>query len=298
MHYYQFNIGDYASHTSRLTPIEDIAYRRMLDLYYLNEQPLNGCSMEVSREIGMIDHIKSVEYVLAKFFTKNENVFMQKRIDLEIKKYKSNAKNKSKAGKASAKARQVKASSVVTGVEQVLNTTPTNVEQNINHKPLTINHKPLSNKDIVVVTPAFNFKNELLALGVDKDILNDWMKVRKNKNATNTESAFRLLVSQISKSGLTIDQGIRFANSENWGAFKLTWYQNKQGARNERSQGSTKKPSAYERARANNAEYRQEQPNEREMVMGTDGGYLGRAMDAGEGRATIEYVDNQSFVDY
>lgn len=232
MHYYQFNIGDYASHTSRLTPIEDIAYRRMLDLYYLNEQPLNGCSIEVSREIGMTDHIKSVEYVLAKFFTKNENVFMQKRIDLEIKKYKSNAKNKSKAGKASAKARQVKASSVVTDVEQVLNTTPTNVEQNINHKPLTINHKPLSNKDIVVVTPAFNFKNELLALGVDKDILNDWMKVRKNKKATNTESALALLVSQINKSGLTIDQGVRFANGENWGAFKFSWYQNKTKEKN------------------------------------------------------------------
>jgi hypothetical protein len=53
------------------------------------------------------------------------------------------------------------------------------------------------------------------------------MKVRKNKKATNTESALNLLVSQINKSGLTIDEGIRFANNENWGAFKFEWYQNK-----------------------------------------------------------------------
>ncbi|MCP4984979.1 MAG: YdaU family protein, partial [Colwellia sp.] len=40
MHYYQFNIGDYTSHTSHLDPLEDIAYRRMLDWVYLHESPL------------------------------------------------------------------------------------------------------------------------------------------------------------------------------------------------------------------------------------------------------------------
>ena len=155
MHYYQFNIGDYASHTSRLTPIEDLAYRRLLDLYYLNEQPLNGCVTDVAREIGLTDYMTSVEYVLEKFFTLDENVFNQKRIDIEIKKYKSNAKNKSKAGKASAKARQHKASSKGTGVEQVLdsvdpllNGCSTDEQLNINHKPLTNNHKTINNKQV------------------------------------------------------------------------------------------------------------------------------------------------------
>lgn len=147
MHYYSFNIGDYASHTSRLTPIEDIAYRRMLDLYYLNEQPLKGCEKVIAREIGLIDHLDSVEYVLSKFFVKDENVFRQKRIDIELKKYASNAKNKIKAGKASAKARRAKAIEVGTPVEQTLNTTSTDEQLNNNHKPLTINHKPVI-KDI------------------------------------------------------------------------------------------------------------------------------------------------------
>ena len=39
MHFYSFNIGDYASHTRHLTPMEDLAYRRLLDIYYLHEQP-------------------------------------------------------------------------------------------------------------------------------------------------------------------------------------------------------------------------------------------------------------------
>lgn len=157
MHYYSFNIGDYASHTSRLSPMEDLAYRRLLDLYYLNEQPLNGCASDVAREVGLMDHVESVEYVLSKFFTKDENVFRQKRIDLEIKKYKSNAKNKSKAGKASAKARRAKASKGVTGVEQVLNTESTDEQLTNNHKPITNNH--LKDKDIE--------QNDLLENGFD-----------------------------------------------------------------------------------------------------------------------------------
>ena len=139
MHYYQFNIGDYASHTSRLTPIEDLSYRRMLDLYYLNEQPLSLCLSDVAREIGLSEYLDEVTYVLNKFFIETELGFTQKRIDLEIKKYKSNHKSKIKAGKASAKARQAKASSGDSPVEQVLNTPTTNVELNINHKPRTIN---------------------------------------------------------------------------------------------------------------------------------------------------------------
>ena len=151
MHYYQFNIGDYASHTSRLKPIEDLAYRRMLDLYYLNEQPLNLCLSDVAREIGLTDYLDEVTYVLNKFFIQTEFGFSQKRIDLEIKKYKTNHKSKIKAGKASAKARLAKASSAQTSIEQALNTRATNDELNINHKPLTINQEPLTNNQELVV---------------------------------------------------------------------------------------------------------------------------------------------------
>ena len=61
-------------------------------------------------------------------------------------------------------------------------------------------------------------------------------------------------------------------------------------------QGTSKKLSAYERARAANNEYRQ--PDEREVVMGANGGHLGGAVDEGAGRAAIEHVDNEPFIDY
>ena len=37
MNYYPFHLGDYAARTAHLEPMEDLAYRRLLDLYYLGE---------------------------------------------------------------------------------------------------------------------------------------------------------------------------------------------------------------------------------------------------------------------
>jgi len=57
MHYFQFNIGDYASHTRHLSLLEDLAYRRLLDLYYLKDGELFGDEADVARQIGMREHI-------------------------------------------------------------------------------------------------------------------------------------------------------------------------------------------------------------------------------------------------
>ena len=140
MHYYQFNIGDYSSHTSRLSNIEDLAYRRLLDLYYLNERPFNGCSTDVAREIGLSDHQVEVDYILSKFFTKTDDEWCNKRCDDELEVYHNKQKSASKAGKASAKARRAKAS------EQTSNDRPTTVQPNNNQEPVTTNQEPDKNK--------------------------------------------------------------------------------------------------------------------------------------------------------
>ena len=144
MHYYQFNIGDYSSHTSRLSLLEDLAYRRLLDLYYLSEQPISGSLDDISRDIGMMDHINEIEYILKKFFILEESCWIQCRVEKEIKQYQSRIDNASKAGKASAKARRSKAS------EQTFNDRSTTVQPNINQEPITNNHKPI-NKDQEIV---------------------------------------------------------------------------------------------------------------------------------------------------
>ena len=140
MHYYQFNIGDYASHTRHLSPMEDIAYRRMLDWYYLHERTLPPDPAEVARLISMNDRSTDVERVLQEFFEKCDYGWRNKRADEEIDAFKAKKEQASEAGKASGKSRkQGKRNGRSTDVERTFNGRSTDVERNINHKTGTSN---------------------------------------------------------------------------------------------------------------------------------------------------------------
>lgn len=79
----------------------------------------------------------------------------------------------------------------------------------------------------VLAQPKFNFKNELLALGVDKKVLSDWLVVRKDKKASNTETALTAILNQIKLTDLSVADAIHYSCKEGWAGFKASWYQNK-----------------------------------------------------------------------
>ena len=141
MNYYSLHIGDYAAHTQRLSLMEDLAYRRMIDCYYLNERPFSGCSTDVAREVGMIEQLAAVEYVLLKFFVLVDGSFSNKRCDDEILKYRAKIEQASNAGKASVQRRLVKSS---TGVE----ISSTDVQLTNNQEPVTKNQEPIKTKPL------------------------------------------------------------------------------------------------------------------------------------------------------
>jgi uncharacterized protein YdaU (DUF1376 family) len=101
MHYYQFNIGDYQSHTSHLSEMEDLAFRRMLDWCYLHEKPLPPEPDEIARLIRMRSHSDSIAIVLQEYFERNEEGWISLRVIAEILK----VGIKSEKASASAKAR-------------------------------------------------------------------------------------------------------------------------------------------------------------------------------------------------
>lgn len=136
MHYFQFNIGDYKSHTTHLSLLEDIAYRRLLDLYYLHERPLNSGVASVARQIGMREHETEVQTVLEEFFKLTDEGWINKRADLVIEDYRAKIQQASKAGKASAERRLSKRSTVVA----------TDVQPNIKQETITKKQEPSSAK--------------------------------------------------------------------------------------------------------------------------------------------------------
>jgi len=137
LHYYQFNIGDYVSHTRHLSPIEDIAYRRLLDAYYLSERPLNSGITIVARQIGMREFEQEVQLVLEEFFLLSDDGWTNQRADKEIAHFHSKIEQASRAGKASA--------------ERRLNARSTDVQPTNNHKPITNNQEPIYIEPTVLV---------------------------------------------------------------------------------------------------------------------------------------------------
>ena len=201
MHYYQFNIGDYVSHTRHLSPIEDIAYRRLLDAYYLSERPLNSGLTNVARQIGLRDYEQEVKIVLEEFFRLVDDGWINTRADKEIAHFHSKIQQASKAGKASAERRS--------------NARSTDVQPTNNQEPLTINHKPNKN----TVAPPF---------GVTDSVWQDWLKLRKAKKAAVTQTAIDGIQREADKAGVSLQTVLEMCCERGWTGFKAEWLQPKQ----------------------------------------------------------------------
>lgn len=91
----------------------------------------------------------------------------------------------------------------------------------INISPTEINNKG----------KRFDLKKSLIEIGVSPEVADDWMQVRKTKRASNTETAFKRLVSEIEKSGLSANECITIAVSRSWQGFQADWVANQQRQR-------------------------------------------------------------------
>jgi uncharacterized protein YdaU (DUF1376 family) len=192
MHYYQFHIGDYKSHTHHLSHYEDLAYRRLLDFYFLHEQPIKH--RDIARQIGMRDHEEDVMTVLNEFFISTPEGFVNPRADKEIKQY----KEFSEAGKRGAAKRWA--------------TPPNGEASNPPNATLiaTNNHKPITN----------NQEKKTLGkrLASDFCLTKEWedfcVEQRPELNPAKTFDQFKdYWIAQAGQKGVKLDW---FATWRNW----------------------------------------------------------------------------------
>jgi len=95
--WYKFYLGDYITHTNHLSDAEDLAYRRLLDLYYISEKPIPLETESVARKIRL--DLDITESVLDEFFDKGVDGYRNHRCDMEIAKYQHQVENNRQLGK-------------------------------------------------------------------------------------------------------------------------------------------------------------------------------------------------------
>ncbi|MEY2630770.1 MAG: hypothetical protein RLZZ469_1667 [Bacteroidota bacterium] len=212
MHYYQFNIADYQSHTRHLSLTEDICYRRMLDWIYLHEKPLPLDIRQIARILLLNECLTDVEQVLNEFFTKGEHGWHNVRAMSEIEEYNNKLEKASRAGKASAEARKSKIKQQLSGGEQPLNERSTTVEPNKKQETRNNNH-------IKNITPRALLEAESLPDG----LIDDWMKIRKAKRMVITESVISATKREAEKANITFLQAVQHCCENSWAGFKAEY---------------------------------------------------------------------------
>ena len=201
MHYYQFNIGDYQSHTSHLSEMEDLVYRRMLDWYYLHECPIPLDEAEISRQIRMRSHTESIAIVLREYFERTEDGWIHHRANKEIAK----ADDKSVKASASAKARWNKKDA---------NALPTLSESNATHNtlPITQDTKHKTQKKATVVAVVFPD-------WLPKETWDAFIQMRKRIGKPPTDYAIKLLIAKLERfraNGQDVKQVLEKSITSGW----------------------------------------------------------------------------------
>jgi uncharacterized protein YdaU (DUF1376 family) len=97
MIWYKFHIGDYLTHTVHLSDAEDLAYRRLLDLYYMSEKMIPLDHEAVARKIRL--DLDITESVLGEFFERTEDGYFNNRCHAEVLKYQHQVENNRQLGK-------------------------------------------------------------------------------------------------------------------------------------------------------------------------------------------------------
>lgn len=121
LNYYPFHLGDYAAHTAHLEPMEDLAYRRMLDLYYRTEKALPRDVAAIARLIRMGDYAATIRDVLNEFFTLTDDGWTNERCAAEVEKMQDKQAKAKASAQASVNARSANA-------QRTLNERSTDVE--------------------------------------------------------------------------------------------------------------------------------------------------------------------------
>ena len=141
MHYYSFHPADYTLDTVHLDNEHDLAYRRLLDLYYTSEQPIPSETQRVSSRLRV--GLQVLENVLREFFHETPNGWVQDNCERKIAQYHAKADAARENGKRGGRPPRLKETqSVILANPVESGRNPAESGSKANQEPRTINQEP------------------------------------------------------------------------------------------------------------------------------------------------------------
>lgn len=212
MHWFKRNIGDYHKKAGRLTMLQHGAYTLLMDSCYDREQfPTKEDAIDWVWA-STPEEIQAVEFVLSRFFTLEDGIYVQHRIAEEIDAYQTKSENNKRiAIEREAKRRHKRTTKheTCTNSSQVEDETPPNQE------PITNNQEPRT-KD----------KLDWSATQMSESEIKEIKRLRRVAKADVTQRVIGQLAKQFDlsrKRGFTNDDILNEWSIKGWRSYKDEW---------------------------------------------------------------------------
>lgn len=199
MNYYPFNVGDYAAHTAHLEPMEDLAYRRLLDVYYLREGPLPADIQATAKLVRMRSMAADVESVLREFFTLTDEGWKHSRCDAEIVRMQDKQAKARASAQQSVSVRKANAEKMRANAERTLPPESTDVELPTPTPTPEKEEREPRKRAPPVVCPE----------DVSEQVWVDWLSLRTKKRAPVTLTVLDEARKEAGKASLPLDAFLR-----------------------------------------------------------------------------------------
>jgi uncharacterized protein YdaU (DUF1376 family) len=184
MFYYPHHIGDYKAATTYLSNEEDLAYRRLLELYYDTEKAIEDDIPLLSKRLRVTP--EALSFVLKEFFSHTKEGWKNKRCDVVIKDYQEMAEKNRKNGKAGGRPKANKqAAENPVGFQSVPSGIPEATHSKANQEPITKNQEP--KKQPTVDLPVW----------LPKEKWEAFVQMRKQLKKPMSEYAIKLMVDKL-----------------------------------------------------------------------------------------------------
>jgi len=223
MQYYQFHIGDYISATAHLSPNEDLAYRRMLDLYYSSEKQLPADIPSLTRRLRLGSD--DVQNVLREFFELRDDGYHNDRCDEEISRFLAWVDTQRANGrKGGRRKKQPQKNPSLTHGKPIANPSLTHGQATHNPEPITHNPEPKDKKASKIV----EIPNSLSAITAFDDAWARWLQSRKEMKKPATTGAQAAILRKLAERPLYAIAALEMAIAREWRGFEWEWFDSAQ----------------------------------------------------------------------
>jgi hypothetical protein len=213
LQWFKFSISEWKmGKIQRCTPEAKSSFMELCCLYWINETKLSiedaiiECDEENYKNLLSKKVIKEVDGFIKIYF-----------LDEQFE----NALNKSEKAKDAVAKRWAKRNSEVNQSNNESNTFVLQQNNESNTEENRIEEKREEKKNIT-----FNFRSALISFGFNSELVDEWIKVRKNKKLTNSKTAFDKFIKQVELNGNDINLILEKCVEKSWGGFESDWYKN------------------------------------------------------------------------